>query len=256
MCNANQINRDSWDRYQADYMRFQLMARPDYFEFLSSGGVDLDEYLIELIGDVRGLSLLDTCCASDAVKSFSWHNLGARVTACDITPSAIKIARENAMRMKLDLDFIEDDMQTLEKIPDASFDIIFATYPVWLSDINEACRTWRRVLKPGGRLIWHMEHPVRSCIKEHGGELEFSMNYNEPDARVYASFQGTPLADKFGGWSTDLPSVEHFYRVSDLMNAACGAGFRILKIHEACDADVPPPLRNLPSDMVILAQRE
>ena len=62
MRDANQINRDSWDRYQADYMRFQLMARPDYFEFLSSGGVDLDEYLIELSGDVRGLSLLDTCC--------------------------------------------------------------------------------------------------------------------------------------------------------------------------------------------------
>ncbi len=256
MNGANQVNKASWDRYQADYMKFQLMARPDYFEFLSGGGVDLDAYLIDLIGDVRGLSLLDTCCASDAVKSFSWHNLGARVTACDIAPAAIGIARENAKRMKLDLEWIEDDMQTLGKVSDGSFDVIFATYPVWLSDIREACRTWRRVLKRGGRLLWHVDHPFGSCVEEDGGKLRLARNYNEPSSQVNESFQGTPLADRFGGWSTDLPSVEHFYRVSDLINAACGAGFRILKVHEACDADTPSVLRNLPSDLVILAQRD
>jgi ubiquinone/menaquinone biosynthesis C-methylase UbiE len=237
-------------------MKFQLMARPDYFEFLSGGGVDLDEYLVDMIGDVRGLALLDTCCASDAVKSFSWHNLGARVTACDIAPSAIEIARENARRMDLALEFVEDDMQTLKKVPDGVFDIVFATYPVWICDIGEACRTWLRVLKPGGRLLWHAEHPFSACIEEVGCAPRFSMNYNEPSARMYETFQGTPAADKFGGWSTDLPSVEHFYRVSDLVNAACRAGFRILKLHEACDSDISSGKRNLPSDFVILAQRD
>jgi SAM-dependent methyltransferase len=256
VADANETNKAAWDRYQADYMKFQLLARPDYYEFIAGGGVDLDAYLIDMVGDVKGLCLLDTCCASDAVKSFSWHNLGAKVTACDITPSAIAIARENAKRMNLDLHFVEDDMQTLSKVPDEAFDVVFATYPVWISDIDQACRTWRRVLKRNGRLLWHIEHPFGSCIEEDGGRLRLKMNYNEPSAKVWESFEGTPLADQFGGWSTDLPCVEHFYRVSDLINAACGAGFRILKVHEACDPDVPSALRNLPSDFVILAQKD
>lgn len=231
------------------------MARPDYFTFFSGGGVDLDAYLIDMIGDVRGLKLLDTCCASDAVQSISWHNLGAKVTACDITPSAIEIVRENAKRMNLDIELIQDDMQTLSKVPSESFDIVFATYPVWISDINQACRTWHRVLRRNGRLLWHIEHPFSACIEEDGGKLRLNMNYNEPSVRVYESFEGTPLADRFGGWSTDLKCIEHFYRVSDLINAACGAGFQILKVHEACDENVPSALRFLPSDFVILAQR-
>lgn len=41
--------------------------------------------------------LLDTCCASDAKQAFSWANLGAKVIACDIAPTAIEIARANAL---------------------------------------------------------------------------------------------------------------------------------------------------------------
>lgn len=253
MSHDNQINKNSWDKYQADYMRFQLLARPNYFEFLSGGGVDLDGYLIEMLGDVKGLRLLDTCCASDAVKPFSWHNLGARVTAADIAPSAIRIAQANAETMGLDVEFVEDDMQTFEKIPNEQFDIVFATYPVWLSDIEMACRTWFRILKSGGRLLWHVEHPVRTCLTEEGGALKFVKNYNEPSAAYYESFQGTPMADSFGGWSVDLPSVEHFYRISDLMNAVCNAGFRLKRVHEACDADVVDGTANLPTDIAILA---
>ena len=86
------INRAAWDAYQADYMRFNLMERPDFFERLGRGDVLLDDEVVELAGDVAGLDLLDTCCASDAMQAFSWANLGARVTACDIAPTAIEIA--------------------------------------------------------------------------------------------------------------------------------------------------------------------
>jgi hypothetical protein len=32
MENTNQINKESWDAYQEDYFKFQLMARPDFKE--------------------------------------------------------------------------------------------------------------------------------------------------------------------------------------------------------------------------------
>ena len=43
MENLNLKNKEAWNAYQEDYMKFQLMERPDFFEFFSNGGVDFDE---------------------------------------------------------------------------------------------------------------------------------------------------------------------------------------------------------------------
>ncbi|MDE2823277.1 MAG: hypothetical protein OXK79_07205 [Chloroflexota bacterium] len=48
------INRAAWDAYQADYMRFNLMDHPDFFERLGSGDVMLDDEEVALAGDVAG----------------------------------------------------------------------------------------------------------------------------------------------------------------------------------------------------------
>jgi SAM-dependent methyltransferase len=261
--NLNQLNKASWDAYQEDYFRFHLMERPDYFGFFANGGVDLDAHLAPMLGDVAGLKLLDTCCACDAVQAFSWHNLGAVVTACDITPKAVEIASGNAAKMNLAVAFAVADMQTLEPIAEGQFDIVYATYPVWVQDIGEACRAWFRVLKPGGRLLWHMEHPITYCISEDKDGLHISGNYNAPSTEIYESFGGTPLAERqAGGWAVNLPSAEHFWRISDILNAVCNAGFTIAQVHESYDlAPVyeqkdlagEPEMRKLPCEFTVLA---
>ena len=98
MENLNLLNKEAWNAYQEDYFRFHLMERPDYFEFFSNGGVDLDEHLAPMLGDVNGLKLLDTCCACDAIQAFSWHNLGAIVTACDITEKLFKLLQRTPQK--------------------------------------------------------------------------------------------------------------------------------------------------------------
>ena len=261
--NLNQLNKASWDAYQEDYFKFHLMERPDYFAFFAGGGVDLDGHLAPMLGDVTGLKLLDTCCACDAAQAFSWHNLGAIVTACDITPKAIEIASSSAARMNLAVEFVVADMQTLEPIGDSQYDIVYATYPVWVQDIEEACKTWHRVLKPGGRLLWHMEHPITFCISEDHNGLHIAQDYNAPNTTLYERFEGTPLADRqAGGWSVDLPSAEHFWRISDILNAVCNAGFKIAQVHESYDLDPKyeqtdlagaPEMRKLPCEFTVLA---
>jgi len=262
MENLNQINREAWNAYQEDYFRFNLMERPDYFEFFANGGVDLDKHLAPMLGDVKGLKLLDTCCACDATQAFSWHNLGAIVTACDITHKAIEIASKNAAKMNLAVDFVVADMQTLELINDSQYDIVFATYPVWVQNIEQACKTWNRVLKTGGRLLWTMEHPITYCISENKDGLYITKDYNAQSTEIYEKFEGTPLADRSGGWSVELPAAEHFYRISDILNAVCNAGFRMIGAHESYDMNPvyeqkdlarEPEMRKLPCEFTILA---
>ena len=101
----------------------------------------LDDEVVELAGDVAGLDLLDTSCASDAKQAFSWANLGARVTACDIAPTAIEIARKSSLRLGIDVEFHVADAQTLDPISNESQDLVFATYLGWFEDIDLAVST-------------------------------------------------------------------------------------------------------------------
>lgn len=151
-----QIIRDAWDQYQGDYLKFNIKDRPDFYAFFEKGGTDLSKEEMELAGDVSGLDLLDTCCAADARQSLSWANLGASVTGCDIT----------ARRIGKDITFVVADAQTLEPIDDASQDLLYATYIVWLEDLSQAARTWHRVLRPGGRLPLRQSHPLMACLEE------------------------------------------------------------------------------------------
>ncbi len=61
----------AWNAFQPARMEFMLQARPDFYQFYTDGGVDLDDFEIELLGDVRGLKLLNTGCASDATQAFA-----------------------------------------------------------------------------------------------------------------------------------------------------------------------------------------
>ena len=254
--NTNEINKEAWNAYQEDYMKFNLMERPDYFEFFANGGIEWygQEHILDMVGDVKGLKLLDTCCACDASQAFTWYNLGAIVTACDITPKAIEIASANAAKMNLNVEFVETDMQKLTPISDNQYDIVFATYPCWVQDLNEACRNWHRVLKTGGKLLINAPHPITDCIEAgENGFLIVYEDYNNPKPEIGENWDGTPLADRHGGWSGNLPSVGNSYRISDILNAVCDAGFIIKKTHETKSKEANIYLNRLPDMFTVLA---
>ena len=225
------INRIAWDAYQADYMQFNLKERPDFFERLGKGEVLLDDEVVELAGDVAGLDLLDTCCASDAMQAFSWANLGARVTACDIAPTAIAIARKNALRLGLDVKFYVTDAQTLDPISNESQDLVFATYLGWFEDIELAVSTWTRVLRPGGRLLIDIDHPVTNILERTNDGLRVERPYFDRSPESY-EFTGTPLALRHGGWGKAMPIIWFHHTLADIINAVVHAGLRIERFAE------------------------
>ena len=249
-------NKAAWDAFHADYMKFNLQYRPDYYEYFKNGGVSLDKYIPELTGDVNELQLLDTCCACDASQTFSWTNLGAKVTACDISPEAIRIASDNAGMLNLDVKFIVADAQTLLPIANNSHDIVFATYLAWFQDINFAVKTWYRVLRNNGRLLIHVTHPYTECLEEKDGALNVSYNYDKNIPFQYDKFDGTGMSTKFGGWSVDLPVVEFNHRLSDIINAVLGAGFNIELFYESTGVEGDSQMSKLPEDMFLIARKQ
>ena len=251
-----EIFRKAWNAYHPHYTSFQLKKRPDFHQFFADGGVELNDVEIELAGDVKGKRLLDICCAGDATQAFSWENLGAEIVACDFSPVAIELAKRNAEKIDSRIKFKVADAQILMPIADNQFDIVYATYICWLEDLYQAARAWHRVLKPGGRLLLSVNHPVVECLKETNYGLTVTRDYfdNSPE---YSNFTGTPIADEYGGWDGNLPIVEFIHPLADVINAIAEAGLCIKQMVETrAPHEQSPLLSQLPKYVAWVAEKE
>ncbi len=87
------------------------------------------------------------------IVAFLLADMGHTVTGVDQSEEMLKKARENAARLKLPVEFRQGDAENLP-FEDESFDAVINRHVLWtLPDPERALREWKRVLRPGGRLV-------------------------------------------------------------------------------------------------------
>lgn len=89
---------------------------------------------------------------------------GARVTAIELSPQMLEIARAAAAALGREVDLRQGDAQALD-FPDDSFDTVVCTLGLCtIPDDRAAVAEVRRVLRPGGRFVAleHVRSPVRA----------------------------------------------------------------------------------------------
>ncbi len=78
---------------------------------------------------------------------------GHAVTAIDCTQAMLDEAKYNAGLFGIEAEFQLSDAQQLN-FEDDTFDLVISRNVIWtIMDAEKAFREWRRVLKPGGRII-------------------------------------------------------------------------------------------------------
>lgn len=93
-------------------------------------------------------------------RNLPFYPAGVRLTAIDLSPGMLELARRRAAALGLRADLREGDAQRLD-FPDARFDtVVFTLALCSIPDDGRAVAEARRVLRPGGRLLL-LEH-VRS----------------------------------------------------------------------------------------------
>jgi ubiquinone/menaquinone biosynthesis C-methylase UbiE len=95
-------------------------------------------------------------------RNLAHYPPGTRLTAIELSPQMLALARERAADLGVEADLRQGDAQALD-FPDESFDTVLISLALCtIPDDRAAVREARRVLRPGGRLILfeHVRSPV------------------------------------------------------------------------------------------------
>ncbi|MEY9937709.1 SAM-dependent methyltransferase [Streptacidiphilus sp. MAP5-52] len=221
---SSRANRGWWDRnadeYQVEHGGFLGDAR---FTWCPEG---LDEADAHLLGDpaqLRGQRVLE---------------IGAGAAQCSRW-----LAAQGALPVALDLSFRQlqhslriDEQLELPPVPlvqadagvlpfaDASFDLACSAYGAvpFAADTAQLMREVHRVVRPGGRWVFSVTHPIRWAFPDEPGP--------EGLTAVSSYFDRTPYVEQDEDGSAVY--VEHHRTLGDRVRELAAAGFRLVDLVE------------------------
>ena len=120
---------------------------------------------LSLLGDVAGRRVLDAACGP-GLYAEELIRRGAEVVGFDQSPRMVELCRERVGQG----DFrVHDLADPISWLPDSSVDLVlFALAIEYVDDRVAALRELRRVLRPGGALVFSRLHPTGDWLR-HGG---------------------------------------------------------------------------------------
>lgn len=216
-------NRESWNQRTAVHLASSFYNNQAFI----AGKSSLNSPELALLGDLDGRRILHLQCHFGQ-DSISLARLGAQVTAVDLSPDAIKAARELNEQCGQSVRFIECNIYDLRQHLQEQFDTVFISYGTitWLPDLNEWARIIAEYLRPGGQLVFVEFHPLCWIYD------------NDFQKITYSYFNEGPLHFTDKGSYTDGAEEEDFTYVawnqplSDVLTALLQAGLQLQTFQE------------------------
>jgi SAM-dependent methyltransferase len=215
----------------ADDGQWSLLSRPyklGSIEAISIGHNDLvlTPALLEMLGDVKGLCILDTGCGSGDIALHCARE--AKVTGVDISERMIKAARDRATCEGLPINFIVGDIENLGMFADGSFDAIICIVAI-AGRLSEIIHEFARLLRKGGRLYFADVHPIlnkgRQEIRDGKPCLTVSDYFDRSVKSIINPFG--PVAN-----GMEIPFFWENYALQDYFDALAKGGFLVQRFLE------------------------
>jgi 2-polyprenyl-3-methyl-5-hydroxy-6-metoxy-1,4-benzoquinol methylase len=191
----------------------------------------IDPAMWELIGDVKGLTVLDAGCGN-GYFSRKLAQKGASVTGVDQSRVFIDFCKEKEKVDALGIEYYIESLEKLARFDTGSFDLIVSNIVfVDVLDFRKAFKELARLLKPSGRFIWSNLHPVFGRVSNIFYRVPSDTPRNEERLYVmidrYFDSGGTLIS-----WGTLKPIWQFDRTLSEYTKALKEAGFVIRQIIE------------------------
>jgi SAM-dependent methyltransferase len=225
------INLANWES------RVPLHTGPDGYHL---DGFDDPDYLSSVVrydlprlGRLDGLDIVHLQChiGTDTV---SLSRLGPQSTSgLDFSASALRAARELAVRARADVAFVESDVYNAVRALGAKcFDLVYTGIGAlcWIPDIRRWADVVAGLLRPGGRLFMREGHPVlwALCDPRSDGLLVVEYPYFETDGVAFVEH------DSYAGTgAVASPRMVHFnHGLGEIFTALTDAGLTVTRLEE------------------------
>jgi SAM-dependent methyltransferase len=204
------------DAYQAEHGRFLGDVR------LVWGPEGLDEAEAGLLGSVDGQRVLEVGCGAAAGARWLAEQ-GASAVATDLSGAQLGHAARLGASTGVRVPLVQADACALP-FADASFDAACSAYGAvpFVADSLALHREVHRVLRPGGRWVFSVTHPIRWALPDAPGEEGLVVRHSY--------FDRTPYVEQDPAGRATY--VEHHRTLGDRIRELVAAGFDLLDLVE------------------------
>ncbi|MDB5179051.1 MAG: Methyltransferase type 11 [Patescibacteria group bacterium] len=154
--------------------RIQYWSGGDYPELAARLGGNLHPRMMLALGQVRpGAPWLDVACGAGTIALMAARQ-GAKVTAQDLSPRMIELARAEAAGAELNVTFDVGDCQRMT-YPDGSFEVVTSAHgAVFAPDHEAVAGEITRLCRPGGKAAISAWTPQEGFLELANLEAEFT----------------------------------------------------------------------------------
>lgn len=210
---SRSANRRWWDADADDY-------HAEHGAFLGDADFvwcpeNLRERDAHLLGDVAGAVVLEVGCGSAPCARYL-AAAGARVVAFDLSAGMLRHAVDAAGRSGIEVPLLQADVCELP-FASSSFDVAFSAFGAipFVADSAGAMAEVARVLRPDGRWVFSVTHPMRWMFPDDPGPRGLTAIQSYFDRSPYVEVD----ADEVPAY------VEHHRTMGDRIRELVAAGF-------------------------------
>lgn len=200
-------------------------------ENLKKGTLSLKSIELTELGDISNKKILHLLCHI-GLDTLSLAKLGAQVTGVDFSSESISIANNFNKELNLNAKFICSDIYDLNSKLNEKFDIVFASYGVfvWLKDLDKFMKIVASYLNEGGICYFVDGHPLSMIMEKENGDMVINRSYFDKTL----SFNNKDLSHDYADKDAIIENHSHefFYNIGDIINSICTAGLNIEYLHE------------------------
>ncbi|MEU6265166.1 class I SAM-dependent methyltransferase [Saccharopolyspora shandongensis] len=204
------------DDYQAEHGAFlgdnDFMWCPERLREADAG----------LLGDVRGKRVLEVGCG--AASCSRWlADQGAHPVGLDISAGMLRHAVAGGERSGTAVPLVQASADCLP-FADGSFDLACSAFGgvPFVADVGAVFREVARVLRPGGRWVFAVTHPMRWIFPDDPGPTGLTATHSYFDRTPYLEVDDAGRATY----------VEHHRTLGDFVRELAGAGLHLVDLIE------------------------